>query len=119
MASVVHFDLSADEPKRAANFYKNVFGWNIEKWDGPLDYWLVKTGEGIDGGIMRRANAQETTTNIVEVQSIDQYTAKVVASGGEILEPKKTIPGIGYLATCIDTEGNTFAIMQYDESVPV
>jgi hypothetical protein len=60
MPRVVHFELTADDPVRASEFYTNVFGWQIQKWDGPEDYWLVTTGgretPGIDGGIMRRAD---------------------------------------------------------------
>lgn len=58
MPRVVHFEIHADDPERAAAFYSSVFGWEIMKWDGPFDYWLVRTGPreemGIDGGILRR-----------------------------------------------------------------
>jgi len=30
--------------------------------------------------------------------------------------PKRAIPGIGYLAYCVDTEGNTFGILQSDQN---
>jgi len=33
--------------------YQKVFGWEINTWHGPEDYWLIMTGErgepGIDG----------------------------------------------------------------------
>ena len=45
MSRVVHFEIPADDPVRAAKFYEDVFGWKIEKWEGPFDYWLVTTGE--------------------------------------------------------------------------
>ncbi|UCC76738.1 MAG: VOC family protein, partial [Anaerolineales bacterium] len=55
MGRVVHFEFNVPNPQRAAEFYQRVFGWKIEKWQGPLDYWLVMTGDeaepGIDGGI--------------------------------------------------------------------
>ena len=58
MARVIHFELAADDPERATEFYTKVFGWQIQKWDGPQDYWLATTGApgapGIDGAIMRR-----------------------------------------------------------------
>jgi uncharacterized protein len=38
MGRVIHFELNADDPARAAEFYKKVFGWKIEKWSGPQDY---------------------------------------------------------------------------------
>jgi predicted enzyme related to lactoylglutathione lyase len=37
MARVIHFELAADDPERATEFYKNVFDWQIQKWEGPQD----------------------------------------------------------------------------------
>ena len=34
MSRVIHFDLSADNPERAAEFYEKVFGWKVNKWGG-------------------------------------------------------------------------------------
>lgn len=120
MPRVVHFDIGADKPERAIEFYRAVFGWKIEKWRGPSDYWLIKTGEpgepGIDGGLARRNDPSVSITSIVAVPSVDDYTARIAASGGKIVHPRQAIPGIGYLATCQDTEGNNFAIMEMDES---
>ncbi|HEY5682117.1 MAG TPA: VOC family protein [Sulfuricaulis sp.] len=117
---MVHFDISADDPKRALRFYRDVFGWKVEKWGGPFDYWLVKTGEpnepGIDGGLARREHAGDSIINFVDVASVDDISASIVANGGKVVQAKQTIPGIGYLAICVDTEGNRFGIMQRDES---
>jgi len=120
MPRVIHFDISADEPERAIRFYHDVFGWRIEKWTGPFDYWLIKTGEpnepGIDGGLAKRERAEDSITNIIDVGSVADASARIVANGGKIVQPKRTVPGAGYLATCLDTEGNLFGIMQRDES---
>ena len=54
MPRPVHFDMTAEDPTRAVQFYGNVFGWTFQKWDGPMDYWLITTGTdgpGIDGGL--------------------------------------------------------------------
>ena len=37
MARVVHFEIHADDPERAAKFYEAAFGWSVSKWDGPMD----------------------------------------------------------------------------------
>ena len=120
MPRVTHFDIAADNPERALNFYQSVFGWKSQKWDGPMDYWMVTTGSneqmGIDGGLMQRPHPQATTTITLEVDSVDDYMAKVEAGGGKVVDGKKTIPTVGYLAYCQDTEGNTFGIFQNDES---
>jgi uncharacterized protein len=121
MSRAIHFDLSADKPERAVHFYKSVFGWKVEKWQGPSDYWLMTTGDekepGITGGVATRIKPNDTTAVIYDVPSVDEYSEKVIASGGEIREKKKTISGVGYLVMCRDTEGNTFGVMQIDQSV--
>jgi len=119
MPRVVHFELAADDPERAVKFYQDVFGWQVNKWDGTEDYWLVTTGEagtpGIDGGIMRRREGA-SVINTVDVDSVDAAVAKITASGGTVVAPKMAVPGVGYMAYCLDTEGNTFGIMQDDPS---
>ena len=120
MLRVVHFEINADDPERAIKFYSDVFGWKINKWEGPVDYWLVTTGPddrpGINGGIMKRPSPSASTVNTINVPSIDDYMAKVKDADGKIIGEKTAIPGVGYLAYCLDTEGNTFGIIQEDSS---
>jgi predicted enzyme related to lactoylglutathione lyase len=118
MPRVIHFEILADDPQRAVQFYQSTLGWQIDKWDGPQDYWLVTTGEkdqsGIDGAIMKRNNPQASVYNTVDVPSLDEYVRKVEAAGGHIVLPKMAVAGIGWLAYCADTEGNIFGMMQND-----
>jgi predicted enzyme related to lactoylglutathione lyase len=118
MPRVVHFEINADDPGRAIQFYTKVFGWTVQKWDGPVDYWLVMTGDekdpGIDGAITPRSEPQEATVMTVDVPSIDECVNKVKENGGTVIVPKMPVPGVGWLAYCKDTEGNTFGMMQSD-----
>ncbi|RLE04501.1 MAG: VOC family protein, partial [Bacteroidetes bacterium] len=45
MSRIVHLEIPADNPERTIKFYKKVFDWQIEKWDGPFEHWLIMTGE--------------------------------------------------------------------------
>jgi predicted enzyme related to lactoylglutathione lyase len=120
MPRPVHFELPADDPERSVRFYEQVFGWKIQKWDGPMEYWLVTTGEtgeiGIDGGIYRRDPNFEGQCNTIGVEDLDASVAAVEAGGGKLLRPKSPVPGMGWLAYCLDTEGNPFGMMQMDPS---
>jgi Predicted enzyme related to lactoylglutathione lyase len=123
MPRVVHFELPAEDPARAARFYADVFGWQIHKWDGPADYWLVRTGEdspGINGALMKPACEQgfapKTPVNTIDVPDVDAAVAKIEAAGGKIVMPRTPIPGVGYVAYFTDTEGVTGGIIQYDKS---
>ena len=49
MGRVVHFEIHAENPERAVKFYSAVFGWRMQKWDGPAEYWLIRTGEPSEG----------------------------------------------------------------------
>jgi predicted enzyme related to lactoylglutathione lyase len=116
MPRPIHFEIPADSPERAIEFYRSVFGWEFQKWDGPMPYWMVRTGAGtgIDGGLMPRAYPGQGTVNTVDVPSCDEFVRKAERAGGKVAAPKMAIPGVGWLAYCTDPEGNTFGIMQSD-----
>ena len=118
MPRVVHFDLEADDPERAIAFYERAFGWRFERWQGPMEYWLVMTGPedepGIDGGLARRTDPPSGTVNTIGVPSVDEAVALVEANGGKVIRAKSAVPGVGWLAYCQDTEGNGFGLMEDD-----
>jgi hypothetical protein len=123
MPRVIHFEIHAENPERAVKFYSTVLGWEFTKWEGPMPYWLIKTGPddqpGINGGLLPRQCAIDGQAVIayvctVDTPSVDQHVAKALANGGTVALPKMPIPGIGWLAYCKDTEGNIFGLMQAD-----
>jgi predicted enzyme related to lactoylglutathione lyase len=131
MNRVVHFEIHADDPERAAAFYRSVFGWTIAEWvvpgvDVPNEnrYWLVTTGNaepGINGGLMfrrgpRPADGQPVNAYIctIEVASLDASVANALGAGATQILPKMAITGVGWLAYAKDTEGNIFGMMQND-----
>jgi predicted enzyme related to lactoylglutathione lyase len=123
MPRVVHFEIHAGDPERAVRFYEKVFGWSFQKWEGPMEYWLIVTGPddkpGINGGLVRRQGEIDGQAVIayvctVDVDDIDKSTATVVENEGSIALPKMPIPGMGWLVYCKDTEGNIFGMMQGD-----
>ena len=118
MSRVIHFEIPAAEPDRAAAFYGKVFGWKFDKWPGPMEYWMVTTGKegevGINGGMMRKPGGIASTTNTIGVDSVDDAIAAVLKAGGKNILPKTPIPTVGYFAYCEDTEGNVFGVMQAD-----
>ena len=115
MSKIIHFEINADDPERAVKFYRDVFGWDISKW-GPEDYWLCTTGPesepGIHGAISRRMGSGQPTVNTISVDSLEAAAAQVEASGGKVISPQQTIPGVGYFRYCEDPEGNRFGILQ-------
>lgn len=120
MSRVIHFEIAAENPERAQSFYADVFGWNIFKWDGPVDYWLAMTGEkgepGIDGAIMHAREDGQRVVNTIDIEDLDATIAKIEAGGGKVVQPRMAVPGVGYMTYCQDTEGIVFGLMQADEN---
>jgi predicted enzyme related to lactoylglutathione lyase len=116
MTRVVHFDISAEKPEELRNFYESVFGWKFERWEGPMEYWMITTGEGpgIDGGMSKRGE-QNMDINTIDVSNLDEYMQKVQDNGATIVAAKMAIPGVGWFAVFKDAEGNTFGMMQDDK----
>ena len=130
MNRVVHFEIQAEKPERAAKFYKKVFGWSIEKWTGlDMDYWVVMTADkdskepGINGGLLLRpakTPPQECGTNAyvctIQVEDFDGTAKKIEASGRKVAMPKFAIAKMAWQGYFLDTEGNTFGVHQPDKN---
>src|SRR6266478_9601566 len=90
-ASIVWFEIPADNVERAKKFYGDLFGWKIERFPGPQEYWHIATGgsdDTPDGGLMKRQQPQQGITIYVGVASIDQAASKVEKLGGKICMSK-------------------------------
>jgi len=120
MPRVVHFEIYAEDPEVVRPFYQDVFGWKFQKFEGgPIEYWLVTTGDdkepGINGGLARRREGQNPgTLNTVGVPSLDESIKKIEQRGGKICVPKMAIPGVGWLAYAEDPGRNVFGIIEPD-----
>ncbi len=115
MPRVVHFEIPADDPQRALEFYTGVFNWKVDKW-GTEDYWLVMTdgqGEpGINGAILKRSSAFNRVVNSIGVRSVDEYAERIEAHGGRIVQPKMQIGSAGWVAYFSDPEGNISGLFE-------
>ena len=119
MATIVHFDLPADDPERAKTFYTSLFGWRFALAPGWEDFYFITTSAsdgspGVGGGLGKRGAPGQNITNYIGVPSVDSCLGDVVRLGGKVLLRKTAVQKFGYLAVCEDTEGNTFGLWEED-----
>ena len=119
-ASIVWFEIPADDIARAKKFYGELFGWKINPLLGAAlpDYQHIDTAgadASPDGGMMKRRHPMHTITNYILVPSVTKHMAKVEKLGGSICKPSTAVPGMGYFAICQDTENNPFALWEQNE----
>ena len=118
----MHFEIPADNVQKLKDFYGNLFGWKIERYPGPTEYWSLQTvpvddkgmtlRPGVNGGLMPRQMKDQKPVNYISVESVDEYSKKIITLGGQIVVPKMEIPGMGWWALALDPEGNQIGLFE-------
>ncbi len=126
--TIVHFEIPANDVEKLRKFYSDLFGWRIEKYPGPMVYYMLETvpvdqktmmpiRPGVNGGLYERKDAampeMAKPINYISVESVVDYSKKVERLGGNIVVPKMEIPGLGWWALALDPEGNSFGVLEY------
>src|SRR5256885_16832915 len=112
MERVIHFEIYACDPEGVCPFFQDFFGWKFKKFEGgPIDYWLVTTGDdkdpGINGGLARPREGQSPgTINTIAVPSLDQSIKKIEQRGGRGCVQNMGIANIGGVAAAANSWGD-------------
>jgi len=115
---VTHFEIYGEDPERLADFYRALFGWQIDKAPG-VDYWRVHTGaaaaNGFNGGLTYRViPAARGWVYYVSVESLDETVSEALHLGAEVLRPKTAVPKTAWVTILADPAGNVFGVWQAD-----
>jgi len=111
---IVHFEIPATDQEALAAFYRDLFGWKFEHWEGG-EYWTIETAperRGANGGMMRRQTPEQQPINYISVESVEQYSRKIEDLGGTIVMPRTEVPNMGFFAIGVDPQGNSFGIWE-------
>jgi predicted enzyme related to lactoylglutathione lyase len=110
---IAHIEFPSDDLDRARSFYAGVFGWKLVAPPGFDDYETFESREGPGGGLgLRGKTAPEAVRVYVSVDSLDAALAKVTELGGRIAVEKTEVPGMGWYAAVIDTEGSEIGLWE-------
>src|SRR3954447_26838860 len=128
--TIVHFEIPADQPERAATFYREMFGWDIKQYEGSvaggMEYWMVRTvptdgqghptGSGVNCALMLWISPGQPLVHYISVEIVDEAVGRAERLGAKVLMGKTPVPGMGWFAQLNDTEGNLFAVWESDTS---
>ncbi len=108
---VVHFEIAGPDGPALQQFYRELFGWNIETQGEDMGFYgLVHANEGgIGGGVFQAQEGMPTNCVTVYVQVDDLQAAldKISASGGATaMPPMEIAPGFGSIAMFTDPANN-------------
>jgi predicted enzyme related to lactoylglutathione lyase len=111
------FEIPALDFARARSFYEQLFGVQLtEAVAGPNVMGVFPYDrEKASGGCVMKGPALTPTNDGVIIylnagESLDEALNRVSPSGGEVVFPKTSVPGIGYFAHIKDSEGNRIGL---------
>ena len=130
MDPVVHFEMPAEDKKRMAEFYANVFGWKTQMLGPEMGVYVLatttepdETGRpknpgAINGGFFSKSDDKpaQYPAVVIAVEDIKEHMKKVEEAGGKVLGEPSDIPGVGLYVSFFDTEGNRVSMLQPSRS---
>lgn len=121
------FEIPAANMERAVKFYGDVFQKELKVFevDEARTVALLPPGAGVDetiepcGTLLHAAHFKPSQHGTIvyfdPAESLDVVLGRVEAAGGKVTFPKFRI-GNGFLATFIDSEGNTVGLLEWDKA---
>jgi predicted enzyme related to lactoylglutathione lyase len=114
------FEIPVSDMERAIKFYDTVFGYKLERHQmGELDmaWFPFADVPGAPGSLVYHKEFYKPSTDGTLIYftchsgDLANELANVELAGGKVLMPKKLISeDVGYMALCVDTEGNRIAL---------
>lgn len=118
---VAHFEIPADDLKRAQSFYQKAFGWQINPMP-EMNYTLVgvtplKDGQitepgSINCGMLKREAEVQHPVITIQVEEINEVLKNTEELGGKTIQRNMPIRDMGFSAYFKDTEGNIIGLYQ-------
>lgn len=113
------FDVYVEDMDRAVAFYEAVFQLQLEPMGDPTGETDMRSFPanmgvyGAAGALLKSPHGRPGPGGTVIYFSVDDCTeeqTRVAAAGGKVLRPKFSIGQFGWVALCLDTEGNVFGL---------
>src|SRR5919107_1531872 len=112
-SQISHIEFPADDTARAQRFYSELFGWDFQEMEGYGGYFMFSSGtiERSGGAIGRRGQSTGDKVRVyITCESIDDVVARVPELGGTVVTPRTEIPGQGWYAVILDSEGSELGL---------
>ena len=122
---VTHFEVMAQDRKKAIAFFSELFGWKVDT-DNPIGYGVIahsdnysKGGIGIGGGIFGdMPPGQDGVTFYVVVDDVESTLQQVEKLGGQRLMGPDSTEGGPTFGHLLDPEGHWIGLFQKGSGGP-
>ena len=116
--TICHLEIPTTDVKRSGEFYKKLFGWDID-YSWGANYAIFNTGEGkLTGGGLDSSEQTRSIGSIIIyilVDDIDTMLEKAAKLGAKKVKEKTEIPNVGWCGLFTDLDGNTVGLFTSKE----
>jgi uncharacterized protein len=117
---VWHEQVSGD-PKQAASFYTQLFGWGTEVFKpGEADYTMISTGGRSHGGFGKAMEGAPPPhwLSHVRVENVDETVEKAKSAGGKLAAGPFDMGEVGRIAIIADPQGAYISAYEPEQDGP-
>jgi len=115
---VTWFEIAVSEMDRARRFYEAVFALTLTDMPTPEggEYWTFPMNETLmgAGGALTTMDGMKPggggTLVYFGCEDCEVEQGRVEPAGGKVIQPKMKIGDYGFIAICMDTEGNLIGL---------
>jgi uncharacterized protein len=105
------FELASPEPRKAWDFYTELFGWEISRGEGEgFVHGGDDTGGGVRGGIGSSMDGEPHVVMYAPVNDLQSYLDRVEPLGGTVVMSPTKVDEHTSIAMFIDPQGVPFGI---------
>lgn len=115
-------NLFTNDVEKAANFYKDMFGWESRKFGAGNNSYLLLTNRGLSAAGIIRLKKDDQSENqwvsFISVDNVNSANSYVIQNGGKVLVQPKIFEQHGQVAIFADPEGAAFGVINSSSGDP-
>ena len=108
--------LNTHDPEHAAEFYRDLFGWEISQVVDEPPYWGINNNGALNGGMMRMPNDAQVAPShwlvYFVAEDLDVAADRIGELGGTVMVPPMGVPPEGRILVARDPQGAAFALFE-------
>jgi predicted enzyme related to lactoylglutathione lyase len=108
---VVYFEVGSRDHQALVEFYRDLFGWQLNEISDGYTMIDTQAGTGLVGGVGRSSDGTPWASFYVVDDNPQALLERVTALGGSTVVPLTEIAGIGLFAMFGDLDGNVVGIV--------
>ncbi|MGI9056523.1 MAG: VOC family protein [Pyrinomonadaceae bacterium] len=113
-------ELATGDSEKAQEFYKKLFGWNLEQSKvTEMDYQEIILDDKAFGGVMQMTKEwgdplpPSHWMTYIAVDDVDAAATKIKEKGGGVCVEPFDAPGVGRMSVVNDPSGATFSLITF------